>query len=238
MKREIPKLLLFFCLIPWGAALLCTIIDCVFNIMYLDWLWIPDWCMVFFNMASYYLIELTVFALFGIFSAYIFFGKASKAVFLTVLAFVGTILFPLSRYFVGHMLLTDTMYDTAMLSYFNENWVFVLTLLMNAILFLVAVLLTKLIAVSFIPAYRTAVTEKMFSLRNPLNLAALIFCVAAILLASVLFVSNGSFSLEAIVSLIVEYVINGVRFFVIVFTAFRAGSAISMPKGAANTEKI
>ena len=230
MKRVIPKLLLFFCLIPWGAALLCTIVDCIFNIMYLDWLWIPDWCMTVFNMTSYYLIELTVFALFGIFAAYIFFGKAYKAVILTVLAFSAAVLFPLSRYFIGHMLLTDTMYDTAMLTYFNENWVFVLTLLMNAFLFLIAVLLTKLIAVNFVPTYRTGVSGKMLSLRNPLNLSALIFCTAAILLASVLFVSNGVFSLEAVISLLVEYIINIGRFVVIVFAASRVEKAIVAPK--------
>ena len=234
MKRVIPELLLFFCLIPWGAALLCTVVDCIFNIMYLDWLWIPDWCMTIFNMASYYLIELTVFALFGIFAAYIFFGKAYKAVILTVLAFAAAVLFPLSRYCIEHMLLTETMYDTAMLEYFYENWVFVLTLLMNALLFLIAVLLTKLIASGFVQTYRTAGSGKMLSLRNPLNLSALIFCSAAILLASVLFVSNGVFSWEAIVSLLVEYIINIVRFFVIVFVASRAEKEIVAPK----SEKI
>ena len=225
MKRVIPKLLLFFCLIPWGAALLFTVVDCIFNVMYLEWLWIPDWCMVIFNLLSYYLIELTAFALFGMFSAYIFFGKTGKAVLLTVLAFVGTVVFPLSRYFIGHMLLADTMYDTAMLSYFSDNVIFAETLLMNALLLLVAVLLTKLFSRTF---YKNPsdMAEKMFSLRNPLNLAALIFCAAAVLLASVLFVSVGEFSFEGILSLLVEYLINAVRFAVIVFTAFNVRKAL------------
>ena len=226
MKRVIPKLLLFFCLIPWGAALLFAVVDCIFNVMYLEWLWIPDWCMVIFNLLSYYLIELTAFSLFGIFSAYIFFGKKSKAILLTVLAFAGTVIFPFSRYFIGHMLLADTMYDTAMLSYFSDNVLFVQTLLMNALLLLVAVLLTKLFSrVLYKNPADTA--EKMFSLRNPLNLAALIFCAAAVLLASVLFVSVGDFSFEGILSLFVEYLINAVRFAVIVFTAFKVRKALS-----------
>ena len=150
MKRVIPRLLLFFCLIPWSAAMLFTIVDCVFNIMYLDWLWIPDWCMVIFNMLSYYLVELTSFALFGIFAAYIFFGKPWKAVLLTVGALAGALLFPLSRYFVGHILLSETMYDTAMLVYYSENWLFAQTLFVNALLFLIAVLLTKLFSSSFL----------------------------------------------------------------------------------------
>ncbi len=221
MKRVIPKLLLFFCLIPWGAAMIFTVVDCIFNIMYLDWLWIPDWCMTIFNLLSYYMIELIVFALFGIFSAYIFFGKAYKAVLLTVFAFAGTIFFPFTRYFIGHMLLTGTMYDTAMLAYFNENWLFAENLLMNAILFLIAALLTKLFA-SMLFKHPGDVPKKMLSLRNPLNLAALIFCSAAVIMASILFVSFGELSFESVLSLLVEYLVNAVRFFVIVGIAFFA----------------
>ena len=229
MKRVVPKLLLFFCLIPWAAALIFTTADCLFNLMYLEWLWIPDWCMVVFNMLSYYLIELTAFALFGIFSFYIFYGKAYKAVILTVLALAATVLLPLSRYFIGHILLTDTMYDTAMLVYFSENWLFAQTLLMNAILFLIAVLLTKLFSRMFITRYAD-IPQKALSLRNPLNLASLIFCSAAVILASVLFVSMGVFSFESILSLLVEYLINAVRFFVIVLTAFFAGKEVRLAK--------
>ena len=234
MKRVIPKLLLFFCLIPWVAALIFAVVDCIFNVMYLEWLWIPDWCMVIFNLLSYYLIELTAFSLFGIFSAYIFFGKKSKAILLTVLAFAGTVIFPFSRYFIGHMLLADTMYDTAMLSYFSDNVLFVQTLLMNALLLLIAVLLTKLFS-GILYKNPADLEGKMFSLRNPLNLAALIFCAAAVLLASVLFVSVGDFSFEGVLSLFVEYVINAVRFVVIVFTAFKVRTALSSSGEAEKT---
>ena len=237
MKREIPKLLLFFCLIPWGAAMVFTVVDCIFNIMFLDWLWIPDWCMKVFDMISYYLIDLTVFALFGIFAAYIFFGKTYKAVLLTVLAFACAVLFPLSRYFIGHMFLTDTMYDTAMLSYFSDNWVFALTLLMHAILFLVAVLLTKLFAVRLYQSDRSEMPKKMLSMRNPLNLTALIFCSAAIVLAMVLFISTGVFSGESFVYLLVEIAKHIVRFFVIVFTAFQTENAIRTAKVISKTGK-
>jgi hypothetical protein len=216
------------------AALIFAVVDCIFNVMYLEWLWIPDWCMVIFNLLSYYLIELTAFSLFGIFSAYIFFGKKSKAILLTVLAFVGTVIFPFSRYFIGHMLLADTMYDTAMLSYFSDNVLFVQTLLMNALLLLIAVLLTKLFS-GILYKNPADVEGKMFSLRNPLNLAALIFCAAAVLLASVLFVSVGDFSFEGVLSLFVEYVINAVRFVVIVFTAFKVRTALSSSGEAEKT---
>lgn len=232
MRREIPKLLLFFCLIPWGAALLVTALDCLVNIMFLDWLWMPDWFMQVFNMLSDYLIDLTAFAMFGIFSAYIFFGKTHKAVILTVSAFVGVFLLPFSVYFIRHMLLTDTMYDTAMLSYYNDAWVLVLILLLQALLFLIAVLLTKFFAVGILRFGCENVPNKMFSLRNPLNFAALLFSSAAMILALVLFISTGAFSVEAIASFVAEIVIDIIRFFVIVFTAFHARKGIYAAKAA------
>ena len=232
MKRVIPKLLLLFCLIPWGVSMLFTIVDCVFNLMYLDWLWIPDWCMVIFNMLSYYMIELTAFAMFGVFAYYVFYGKAYKAVILAVLSLAASVLFPLSRYFIGHMLLTDVLYDTAMLVYYNENWLFAQTLLMNAILFLLAVLLTKLFA-GILFGMRLEMPKKALSLRNPLNLAALLFCSAAVVMATVLFVFSAVYSFDGILSLLVEYLINAVRFFVIVFTAFFVGKKAESAKQAA-----
>ena len=217
MKRVIPKLLLFFCLIPWGASLLFAVIDCIFNIKYLDWLWIPDFCMVIFDLLSYYLLEMTAFATFGIFAAYIFFGRPIKAVFLTLGALVMTFALPYSRYLIHHMLLSGVMYDIAMLDYFNDARWFAETMLMNGILFLMACLLTKLFY-RVISKKGEDLPTKMLSLKDPHNIASLIFCAAAVLLATILFFDAGAFTGENILSLIVEYVINAVRFFVIAFT--------------------
>lgn len=219
MKRVIPNLLLFFCLIPWGGAMVFTVIDCIFNLKYLDWLWIPDFCMVIFDLISYYLIELAAFAMFGIFSAYIFFGRTYRAVILTVSAFAATVILPFSRYLIRHMLLTDVMYDIAMLDYFYDDWLFVQTLFINAILFLFAVLLTKLFH-RMILKNGVELPSKLFEIRNPQNIAALIFCAAALVLATILFFSVGDYSLEGVLSLVVEYFINAVRFFVCIFVSF------------------
>ena len=219
MKRVIPKLLLFFGLIPWGAALLFTVIDCIFNIMYLDWLWLPDFCMVIFDMLSYYLIELAAFAMFGIFAAYVFFGRPYRAVLLTLAALAATFVFPYSRYAIQHMLLPEVMYDIAMLDYFYDALWFFETLFLNGILFLAASLMTKFFF-RLICGKSETLPTKMLSLKNPQNFAALIFCSAAVLLATVLFIDVGTYTTEAIISLVVEYVINAVRFFVIAFTSF------------------
>ncbi len=219
MKRVIPKLLLYFCLIPWGAAMLLTVIDCIFNMMYLEWLWIPDFCMVIFDMLSYYLVELAVFSMFGIFAAYIFFGRKHRAVLLTLAALVAACILPLSRYAIRHMLLTGAMYDIAMLDYFYDDWMFAQTLLLNGILFLIATLLTKLF-LGLLTKNGNELPTKMFSLKNPQNLASLIFCAAAVVLATILFFSVGSYGWEEIFALIVEYAVNAVRFAVIAFVSF------------------
>ena len=72
MKKAMPKLLIFFYLIPWALALVLTFFDSLWNLMYLDWLWIPDALMVITDLSAYYLTELAVFAGFGIFLYYIF----------------------------------------------------------------------------------------------------------------------------------------------------------------------
>ena len=217
MKRVIPNLLLFFCLIPWGASLLFAVVDCIFNIKYLDWLWIPDFCMVIFDLLSYYLLEITAFATFGIFAAYIFFGRPIKAVFLTLGTLVMTFALPYSRYLIHHIFLSGVMYDIAMLDYFNDARWFAETMLMNGILFLMACLLTKLFY-RVISKKGEDLPTKMLSLKDPHNIASLIFCVAAVLLATILFFDAGAFTGENILSLIVEYAINAIRFLVIAFT--------------------
>lgn len=219
MKRVIPKLLLYFGLIPWGAAMLFTVIDCIFNIMYLDWLWIPDFCMVIFDLISYYLLEVAAFSMFGIFSAYVFFGRPHRAVLLTLAGFAATFLFPLSRYAVRNVMLTGVMYDIAMLDYFYDDWLLAQTLFLNAALFLLASLLTKLFF-GLIFKNSGELPTKMLSLKNPQNFAALIFCVAAVLLATILFFAIGEYGWEDITALLVEYAVNAVRFFVIAFVSF------------------
>ena len=221
MKRVIPNLLLYFCLIPWGAALVFTVIDCIFNMMYLDWLWIPDFCMVVFDMLSYYLIEIAAFASFGIFAAYIFFGRKYRALLLTLLSVAAAFVLPLSRYMIRHVMLTDVMYDIAMLDYFYDDWMFAQTLFLNVLLFLAAALLTKMFY-SLILKKSAELPTKMLSLKDPQNFASLIFCAAAVLLATILFFAVGDFSFASIFALIVEYAVNTVRFFVIAFVSFTA----------------
>ena len=199
--------------------MLLTVIDCIFNMMYLEWLWIPDFCMVIFDMLSYYLVELAVFSMFDIFAAYIFFGRKHRAVLLTLAALVAACILPLSRYAIRHVLLTGVMYDIAMLDYFYDDWMFAQTLLLNGILFLIATLLTKLF-LGLLTKNGNELPTKMFSLKNPQNLASLIFCAAAVVLATILFFSVGSYGWEEIFALIVEYAVNAVRFAVIAFVSF------------------
>jgi hypothetical protein len=111
------------------------------------------------------------------------------------------------------------MYDIAMLDYFYDDWMFAQTLLLNGILFLIATLLTKLF-LGLLTKNGNELPTKMFSLKNPQNLASLIFCAAAVVLATILFFSVGSYGWEEIFALIVEYAVNAVRFAVIAFVSF------------------
>ena len=175
--------------------------------------------MVIFDLISYYLVEIAAFAMFGIFGAYIFFGRKYRAVLLTLAGLAVAFLFPLSRYGIRHMLLTGVMYDIAMLDYFYEDWLFAQTLFMNGALFLIAALLTKLFF-GLICKGKDELPTKMLSLKNPQNFAALIFCSAAVLLATILFFSIGAYEWEDIFALLVEYAVNAARFFVIAFVSF------------------
>jgi hypothetical protein len=150
------------------------------------------------------------------------YGKSTKkhrAVLLTLAALAAAFILPLSRYAIRHVLLTGVMYDIAMLDYFYDDWMFAQTLLLNGILFLMASLLTKLFG-TLIAKTESQLPTKMFSLKNPQNFAALIFCIAAVFLATVLFFSIGSYGWEDILALIVEYAVNGARFAIIAFVSF------------------
>ena len=124
--------------------------------------------------------------------------------------------FPYSRYLIQHMLLPAALQDLEMLNCFIEAGLFAQTLLMNGILFLLASLLTKMFF-GLILKKRDELPTKMVSLRNPQNFASLIFCVAAVLLATILFFSVGEYAFEDILALVVEYAVNAVRFFILVF---------------------
>lgn len=221
MKKAMPKLLIFFYLIPWALALVLTFFDSLWNLMYLDWLWIPDALMVITDLFAYYLTELAVFAGFGIFLYYIFFARPAKAVLMTALSFAAALIFPISRYVVRHFMLLDVMYDIGMLDYFYEDLLTAEYLLLYGALTLIAALLVRAFwAIVF--RRKPDGSAKLFSIRHPVTLSSVIIILTAILLATVFFILAGSFTGEAFLSLAVEYLVGITRLAVMLFAAFVA----------------
>ena len=219
MKKALSKLLIFFYLIPWAVSSLLIVADALFNAMYLDWLWLPDWVMVVPYMLGYYIANFTLFAVFGILAYYIFFEKAWKSALLTVASFVFFGWIPTSHYLIQHIILKNIMYDVAMLDYFYDFQTSAYLFLMNAGIFLLAVLAIRA-AYGLFLMKKPPNTAKLYSPRHPVGLSALLFYAVAVSLSTVLFIEIGSFTADAILNLALEYVLNVARFSLTIFAAY------------------
>ena len=232
MKKAIPKLLIFFYLIPWAVSVLLTGLDALFNAMYLEWLWIPDWCMTVPYMAGYYIGNFAVFAVCGIFVYAIFFEKAWKSALLTVISFVYAALIPASHYLIQHIVLKDIMYDVAMLDYYYEFTTGMMLYLMYMALFLAAALLIRAAYALFLMK-KPKNTARIWSPRNPAGLVMIIFYAAKIVMAAVIFISEGVFTGETFLMLGLEILLTSVHFVCTAFAAFMASKWNGMIGSAA-----
>lgn len=230
MKKAIPKLLIFFYLIPWALSAVCIGLDALFNAMYLEWLWIPDWCMTVPYLAGYYIGNFAVFAVCGIFVYDIFFEKAWKSALMTVLSFVYAALIPASHYLLQHILLKDIMYDVAMLDYYYEFTTSTMLFLMYMALFLVAALLIRAAYALFLMK-KPQNTARIWSPRNPAGLVMTIFYAAKAVMAAAIFIGDGVFTGETFLMLGLEILLTAVHFLCTAFAAFTA----SKWKGTAET---
>ena len=232
MKKALPKLLIFFYLIPWAISSLLIVADALFNAMYLDWLWIPDWAMVVPYMLGYYVANFTIFAVFGIIAYYIFFEKAWKSALLTVASFFFFGWIPTSHYLIQHFILKNVMYDVAMLDYFYDFQTSAYLFLMNAGIFLLAVLAIRA-AYGLFLMKKPQNTAKLCSPCHPIGLSSLIFYAVAIILATILFIEAGSFTADTILNLGLEYVLNIARFALTIFAAYMTNKWMN-PKNKQN----
>ncbi len=221
MKKAIPKLLMFFYLIPWATSLLFIGLDALFNAMYLKWLWIPDWCMIVPYTAGYYIGNFAIFAVCGIFVYYIFFEKAWKGALLTGVTVLFSVLVPTSHYLLQHIMLKDVLYDVGMLDYYYEFNTSLMISLMNVALFLLAALLIRAAYALFLMK-KPPNTARIWSPRNPAGLVTVIFYAAAVILATVIFIGDGVFEAETFLQLGIEYLLNVGRFVCTAFAAFMA----------------
>ena len=230
MKKALPKLLIFFYVIPFVASLLLIGADALFNAMYLDWLWIPDWAMVVPYMLGYYVANFMIFAILGIIAYYIFFEKAIKSVLITIVSLLLIMIIPTSHYLLQHLILKDVMYDVAMLDYFYDFQTSIFLFLMNAGLFLIAALAVRAAYALFLMKKPQDIA-KIWTPRHPVGLSAMLFYAVAVILATVLFIEGGMFTADTFLNLGLEYLLNILRFVLTVFAAYMAKKWINRPDG-------
>lgn len=221
MKKAMPKILIFFYLIPWAVSLLLMGMDALFNAMYLDWLWIPDWCMVVPYMAGYYVGNFAIFAVCGIFTYYIFFEKAWKSALMSGISVVFAALIPYSHFLLQKTVLKDVLYDVGLLDYYYEFNTSLMLFLMNMALFLLAALLIRAAYALFLMK-KPQNTARIYSPRNPIGLVSLIFFAAKFVMAVIIFIGNGVFTGEAFLNLGIEYLLNALFFVCTVLAASMA----------------
>ncbi|MBQ8497012.1 MAG: hypothetical protein IJ489_06100 [Clostridia bacterium] len=234
MKKALPKILIFFYLIPWALSFLLIGLDVLFNAMYLEWLWIPDWCMVVPYMAGYYLSNFAVFIVCGIFTYYIFFEKAWKAALISVFSLLYVMFVPYSQFLLQKTALQDILYDVGLLDYYYEFNTSLMFFLMNTALFLLAALLIRAAYALFLMKKPKDTTARIFSPRHPVGLVSLIFFASKFVMGAVIFIGNGVFTGEAFLNLGIEYLLNILFFVCTVLTASAAAKWNAIGSAAPN----
>ncbi len=218
MKKIFPKTLLFFYLIPYLAVLLFTALDCVANFKYLEWYWLTEWMVVIPETVGYYLLLAMIYASFGIMAYYIFFGKTWQKWTISVLSVATAFLFPVLRYVVRHIGYGDYLTNVDMLDMYNDDVTAGVSLFLYAVLALF-VILAERAYYAWILRETPSNEKKPYSVKHPVGISMMIFFGAIASWATINFFLMGEFGTEAILSLLLEYVIDITGFFVSAFAA-------------------
>lgn len=218
MKKAYPKLLIVFYLIPWVLSLFFTAVDCLFNNMYLEWLWLTDWMMEAPVILADIFEQFAVYSSFGLVAHYIFFEKISMACMAGGVSIVVSFLMPFSRYFVRHFSFQSTMNDVYMLDLFYDDFAVAIACMVYAILILLLILIIKAFykwILHIQPQNRGCVA----SFRHPVGFSMMLYFIAMALISTVYFFVDGTFTTDAFLSLGGEYLINLFGFVVSVVAA-------------------
>ena len=217
-KKIFPKTLLFFYLIPYLLVLLFTALDCVANYMYIEWYWVTEWMVVLPETIGYYVLLAMVYAFFGVTAYYIFFGKTWQKWTVSVVSVLASFLFPVLRYVVRHIGYGGYLTNVDMLDLYNEDVTTGISLLMYALLALF-VILTERAYYAWILRVEPTNEKKIFSPKHPVGITMMLFFGAIAVWATVNFILMGEFTGEAVLSLLVEYVIDLSGFWIAVWAA-------------------
>ncbi len=214
-RSKFPKTLLFFFLIPYLAVLILTALDCFMDFAYQEFFWVKEWMVLIPRQLEYYLLIAVLYGAFGVMGYYLFYGRRWEKIVAPIVTVVASFLLPAARYLVHHIGFGPRLTNVDMLDIFNEDTTVAITMLAHGV-----VILLVLLAQYF---FRILVLEgnlkngaKFCSPRHPVALAMLIYFGALAVLATVNFFVTGVFDGLAILSLLVEYVIDASGFWIAV----------------------
>ena len=207
VKKAIWKMILIVFVLPLGAALLFTALHCFFNNYYFEWYWVMEWMCNLPEVLAYYVVYASVFASFGVMAFFIFFQKAGQAVLVSAIFVITAGLFPLLRYVVRHFFYLSVYSEAVMQDIFITDSETSLILLGYVAIFLLIVLLERAFY-QWILKEKPMRTGRMFSPKNPVGPAALIFFAALAVVSTLMFVTGGEYETENVLSLLLEYVID------------------------------
>ncbi len=217
-KKVFPKFFLFFYLIPYLAVIALTALDCVFNTLYLQWYWLTEWMVVIPEMLAYYLLLAMIYATFGVMAYAVFFGKLWQKCVIPAVSVLLAFLLPCLRYIVRHIGYGSTLTDVDMLDMYNEDVTIGVTMFLYAFLALIVILMERLYY-AWILRKSPSGDEKTWSPKHPVGISMMVFFGALMIWATVNFVLVGDFTLETILSLGLEYVIDVSGFLISAFAA-------------------
>ncbi len=216
-KKIFPKLLLFFYLIPYLAALIFTGFSCLCDVYLYEWSWLAEWMAPVSGAVGDYILFAMVCLFFGIMAYAVFYWKPWQAVLVSGISLLAAFLFPFSRYLVRHLIFGSYGDRYSMLDMFLDDAAWSATLLSYTILALFVILLERTYY-AFILRKRPCDEKKILSPKHPIGLSMLIF-FCALMVSSTVFFFLDEFAFENIWDLGLEYLRCAAGFFLACFSA-------------------
>ncbi len=217
-KKFIPKILLFFFLIPYAAMILFSVLHCLLYYAYFEWFWLPEWPMHLAETIADYLLWIMVYGMFGVIAYSIFFGKKAVVWLMPLISVIASFFLPISRYFVRHIGYGADLTAEDMLYWFEKDVSAAVTLLIYTIL---ALLVTLVERIYYALVMRTTPDnmEKTISPKHPIGLTMMLFFGSILVWTTVNFVLIGEYTLDTFLALGLEFVIDISGFLISVFVA-------------------
>ena len=205
--------------LPIVMIFLMTSIYCLFSNMYLEWYWVTEWMYTLPQTAADYLEMLVVYILLGMAAHFVFFEKGKRSAVFALSSLAVLFLVPLAQYLIRHLFFMNTMDKSMMAEWFNIDIFDAIYLAFYFVLGLFVILVLRAIW-AWILLQKPVAKGKIFTVHHPIGLSMTLYFGAHSAIATIMFLSGGSFSAENFGALAFEYGINLIGFAVSVLTAW------------------